>query len=116
MTKESIYELQKIDCNCNDCKYMQRDFEEFKKWEMIECSRQQLIFDKKKEEAFIIANACPDPAGKVTLLAIANKMRFIFDRQHLLTYGVCNKFDKTISFIPAICQLETQDCFVHRKD
>lgn len=25
MTKESIIELQKIDCNCNDCKFMQRD-------------------------------------------------------------------------------------------
>lgn len=25
MTKESIYELQKIDCNCNDCKFMERD-------------------------------------------------------------------------------------------
>ncbi len=25
MTKESLIELQKIDCNCNDCKHMQRD-------------------------------------------------------------------------------------------
>lgn len=25
MTKESIIELQKIDCNCNDCKFMERD-------------------------------------------------------------------------------------------
>ena len=33
MDKESIYELQKIDCNCNDCKFMVRDFEKFKKWE-----------------------------------------------------------------------------------
>ena len=26
MDKESIKELQKIDCNCNDCKSMLRDF------------------------------------------------------------------------------------------
>ena len=26
MDKESIFDLQKIDCNCNDCKYLVRDF------------------------------------------------------------------------------------------
>lgn len=31
MDKESIFELQKIDCNCNDCKFMVRDFEKLKK-------------------------------------------------------------------------------------
>ena len=30
MNKESILELQLIDCNCNDCKFMQRDFEAYK--------------------------------------------------------------------------------------
>jgi hypothetical protein len=25
MNKDSIYELQKIDCNCNDCIFMKRD-------------------------------------------------------------------------------------------
>lgn len=30
MDKESIIELQKIDCNCNDCFFMQRDVEKFK--------------------------------------------------------------------------------------
>lgn len=27
MDKESAYLLQKIDCNCNDCKFMMRDME-----------------------------------------------------------------------------------------
>ena len=69
MTKESIYELQKIDCNCNDCKFMERDL-----------SRPP-------------AKGLPCP----------------------INYGYCNKFKKEVSFIPAICQLETQDCFEHRK-
>ncbi len=30
-SKESAFELQKIDCNCNDCKFMLRDFEKLKK-------------------------------------------------------------------------------------
>lgn len=33
--KESIFELQKIDCNCNDCKFMQRDFEKFKSFDKL---------------------------------------------------------------------------------
>lgn len=27
MDKESIYELQKLDCNCNNCKHFKRDIE-----------------------------------------------------------------------------------------
>jgi hypothetical protein len=30
MNKETIIELQKIDCNCNDCKFLIRDFEKYK--------------------------------------------------------------------------------------
>jgi hypothetical protein len=70
MNKESLYELQKIDCNCNDCGYMKRDL-----------SR---LPDRGK----------PSP----------------------INYGQCIKFDKEVSFIPATCQIETQECFVHRKD
>ena len=32
-----------------------------------------------------------------------------------LTFGVCRKFEKPVSFIPETCQLETQTCFEHRK-
>lgn len=33
-----------------------------------------------------------------------------------LSYGICTKFNKPVSFIANTCQVETQDCFVHRKD
>lgn len=33
MTKERIFELQLIDCNCTDCKHMVRDFDTYRKWE-----------------------------------------------------------------------------------
>ena len=33
-----------------------------------------------------------------------------------VNYGYCNERNKPVSFIPAICQLETQYCFIHRKD
>jgi hypothetical protein len=70
MDKSDIIALQKIDCNCNDCKFMERDM-----------SRTPEKFKPAK-----------------------------------INYGHCTKFYKPVTFIPAICQLETQSCFVHRKD
>lgn len=35
MDKESIFELQKIDCNCNDCKFLVRDFEKYKSFDYM---------------------------------------------------------------------------------
>jgi len=70
MDKESIYQLQLIDANCNDCKHMKRD----------------LSRPPKKETSSPI------------------------------NYGHCLKFDKHVTFIPATCQLDTQECFEHRKN
>jgi hypothetical protein len=78
MDKESIYELQKIDCNCNDCKFMIRDFETFKSFDTLY---------QGQEKA-----------------------------SHRIHYGDCSKLNKKVSFVPNVCQLETQDCFKHRKD
>lgn len=82
MTKDSIIELQKIDCNCNDCIFMQRDFEKFKS------------FDK------LYTNT----KGEIT------------SPSHRINYGNCTKFNKPVSFIPNVCQLETQQCFKHRRE
>lgn len=81
MTKESIIELQKIDCNCNDCKHMFRDLEKYK-------SSDGLYINEK---------------GQVT------------SPGHRINYGNCQKLNKAVSFIPNTCQLETQDCFEHRR-
>jgi len=35
MDNESVIELQKIDCNCNDCKFMLRDFEKRKRYDYL---------------------------------------------------------------------------------
>lgn len=32
-----------------------------------------------------------------------------------INYGHCSKFDKPVTFIPAICQIDTQECFEHRR-
>ena len=69
-------ELQLIDCNCNDCKFMVRDLE---------------MLNKHK------------------------KMFFGTGIMDKLNFGNCTKFNKSVTFIPNICQLETQQCFEHRK-
>lgn len=82
MNKESIKDLQNIDCNCNDCKFMERDFNTYK------------TFDK------LYTNS----VGQVT------------SPSHRINYGNCTKLNKPVSFIPNTCQLETQQCFEHRKN
>lgn len=114
--KESIYELQKIDCNCNDCAFMQRDFDTFKKWETWHKNIELQEFEKRKQKATQEAKSNPDPKQRDALLRVANNMKFSFEKSKLLQYGFCSKFNKQVSFIPLTCQLDTQDCFVHRKD
>lgn len=98
MDKESIFELQKIDCNCNDCFFMDRDFETQKKWQSFHRELQLKEFEHKKRIEEIRTNA-----------------KFQFDKSGLLQYGKCLKLRKGISFIPNTCQIETQQCFKHRK-
>ena len=75
--KTSMIELQEIDCNCNDCKFMIRDFEKMKSSDS---------FYKGREKA-----------------------------SHRIHYGNCSKLNKQVSFIPNTCQIETQQCFKHRR-
>jgi len=98
MDKESRYELQKIDCNCNDCFFMVRDFDTYKKWGSFHMDLQLKEFEHKKENGEIRPNA-----------------QFQFDKSTLLQYGKCSKLGKGISFIPNVCQIETQECFKHRR-
>jgi len=42
--KENQYLLQKIDCNCNDCRYMERDIEQYKEWSKWHLEYQQKLF------------------------------------------------------------------------
>jgi hypothetical protein len=82
MDKDSIYELQKIDCNCNDCAYMVRDLERFKSFDYLHT----------------------DKTGKKQ------------NGSSRIHYGHCNKFNKPVNFMPNTCQVDTQQCFKHRKD
>ena len=112
---------QKIDCNCNDCKFMQRDSERFKasidlhlKWQSNEFNqRQKRMIDKANEHRLQRG----DLETWDKLIAQAEKLRFQFDKKTaMINYGYCTKLNKQVSFIPNHCQLDTQNCFIHRKE
>lgn len=78
MDKESLVLLQKLDCNCNDCKFMDRDIEKRKQFDQLYEGR--------------------------------------LNASYRINYGDCIKLNKPVSFIPNSIQMDTQDCFEHRKN
>lgn len=120
MDAESKYLLQKLDCNCNDCKFMIRDFEKFnqslqlhEKWQYNEFIRNKNSLNDKINKAYRVNELESGYSMEQEL----NKMKFQFDKKECsINYGNCSKFNKPVSFIPNTCQLETQECFEHRKD
>lgn len=91
-------ELQEIDCNCNNCKFMVRNMDKFKKSQ--EFNRQIQL-----------------KAHKVRQLKEDTNKPFQFDKkQASWNYGYCDKLEKDVQFIPNHCQIEIQDCFMHRKN
>ncbi len=60
---EAMISFQNLNCNCNNCIHMERDFETFKKWEETNRQYQLEVFTKKKEQAERVANECLDESG-----------------------------------------------------
>ena len=116
MKRESLIELQKIDANCNDCVFLERDFEKFNKWKEWRRINQLRDFEIKKQKQIEVAKSLQDEKSREIELKKANKLTFQFDSNGLISYGKCTKFNKEVSFIPATCQPQHQECFTHRKN
>lgn len=44
------------------------------------------------------------------------KLKFQFNKKEAtINYGFCIKLTKDVSFLPNVCQLDTQECFKNRK-
>lgn len=121
ISKESIHELQKIDCNCNDCIFMIRNIDKFKdsiekhhKWQLdyFNCYKNKLIVKANYHK-----NRFYNLEFWDLLLTEAEDMKFQFNKNEaIINFGYCEKLSKEVSFIPNTCQIETQECFKHRKD
>lgn len=102
---------------------MYRDLEKFKKWQQWSKDLQETDFIRQKTKAIkdakeAILNALTENDKKSCegILRKAEKMKFQFDKDGLISYGGCARYGKAVSFLPGVCQIETQHCFIHRKD
>ena len=121
MDKESIFELQKIDCNCNDCIFMQRSVDKFKESQEHHLKMQSDYFKTLRGKVIEKANFWKykkNDLEKYSDIAMeADRMKFQFDKSAaMINFGRCDKLNKEVQFIPNTCQLDTQECFKHRKD
>lgn len=120
MDKESTYQLQCIDCNCNDCIFMQRNVDRYvksldrhKEWQLNDFNGKVSRLNQAAYEWL----EKYEPAKADKIFEEAAKMRFQFNKNTaMINYGTCAKFSKPVSFIPNTLQLQTQSCFQHRKD
>ena len=113
-------ELHKIDCNCSDCGHLTRSLSKRQKHVDFHFDMQKHHFNTKRmkllEKGEWRLNRGEKDKAKL-IFKEARNMKFVFDEASCsLHYGKCNKYDKEVSFIANICQLETQDCFIHRAD
>lgn len=120
MDTESRYELQNIDCNCNDCIYMIRNQERFKQSLEFHHKMQFDYFTTLKNKLIKKANEYRDRWYDLEnwdrLLTEAEDMKFQFDKSTAnINFGYCKNKKKEVTFIPNIIQLDTQICFKHRK-
>lgn len=95
---------------------MQRDLDTYKKWEEWHRLTSLEEFERAKSKAIQDALNMEDLKIREIMFLKAQKMKFQFDKSKLTNYGRCAKFNKPVSFRPGICQIETQKCFIHRKD
>ena len=113
-------ELQKIDCNCSDCGYLERSLSGRQKHVDFHYKMQKNQFDSKRikllESGEDRLRKGENDKAKL-IFKEARKMEFVFDEGGCsLHYGKCLKFDKPVSFVSNTCQIHTQKCFVHRSE
>jgi len=119
MDKESIYELQKIDCSCNECGYLIRDIDKLKRINLELRKLHEDVFNLRKEnlirEAKQLILTNKEKGEKNLKKSLILEFHYNNSPTPIL-YGNCSKFNKEISFIGGVLSIENQKCFVHRKD
>lgn len=132
LKKENAYLLQRIDCNCNDCGFLfrwlekqnivlandkvaQQDSFDLVKKRKIERTKKDIANLEDNED--LIRDAAEKIKRKKKYLKELEAAKHSYQGQQTpIQYGVCCKFGKPVTFIPSQTQIETQKCFIHRKD
>jgi hypothetical protein len=116
ITKESAIELQKIDCNCNDCIHMARDIVKATTYLVMDRGYQLEQFRNMKARAIRKARAHKDLVKREAALKDAIALSHTYIPQGVaVNYGWCEIFKKEVNFLPNTLQFDTQECFKHRR-
>jgi hypothetical protein len=118
MNKESIILRQEVDCNCNDCGHFVRSIEALnaskkrhRQWAFLGIRTRRRYFWEEAQKAL----------GKGKLESyrdlLRERSRVTVDKSYNpnLIFGACSKFNKPIETVPNVCQVDTQECFIHRR-
>lgn len=119
MDKESIIELQRVDYNCNDCKYLERDINAYNHSKTLHHLWQRQYFDllnKKKIERAQFQLDNNEWEKALAIIQEVNQAKFAFNNDAHISFGECLKKMIPISFIPNISIPENKLCFQHRRD
>ena len=121
-------ELDELDCNCSNCGFLTRSLSKRQKHVdfhyLMQKNHFNIIRIKLLEKGeYHLSRAEKDPDRKEYFkqkaknnFKEARKMVFVFSEGGCsLGFGYCEKLKKEVSFIPNTLQLETQQCFKHRK-
>ena len=92
MDKESILELQRIDANCNECIFMQRNMNKFNESTEFQKKMQFDYFNVLKQKIVDKANYWRYQKGGLEkwndLLIEVDKMKFQFDKSAVLLENI----------------------------
>lgn len=118
MTKESIIELQCIDCNCNDCVHLSRNIARLNTVRAEDDDNQYWFFRRIKARRIWSAREKIKKDKEKGQIALESAIALEYNytpQTCAINYGLCGKLKKEVSFIPNTLQLETQGCFEHRR-
>lgn len=129
MDRESTIALQKIDCNCNDCKFFVRDASALnaskqlhRDMDTMSIRGRRRYFWEEAHRELKASIASNDPAVKERKLRkyeglLKERANVSIDTSYKtgLVFGNCAKFNKPIATVPNACQPDTQECFEHRR-
>ncbi len=116
MDRDSIIGLQKLDCNCNDCKFMARrnDRVEAAKKLHRHWAARTIVSTRRYFWEEIVKKR---EKGKDSTGLERERASVTTNKSYTagIAHGDCTKFDKPVQFIPNTISLDTQECFEHRR-
>lgn len=116
--RESIILRQEVDCNCNDCGHFVRSADALnaskkrhRQWVFLGIRTRRRHFWEEVQKAL--------GKGKMESYhaLLRERSRVAVDKSYKagLVFGTCAKFNRAIETVPNVCQVDTQECFVHRR-